>query len=403
MMFFRKRSKEASKNDPKSGSRAEGADYKISFQRLFYVSSFIILFFFILKILKALFIPIFIALIITFMIWPISHWTAKKLRLPIMLISGIVVLLFGFLFFVIGYVIWQRFLFFFQSLGDYERQLNTIINDIIGNLGKYSENKFWSSTLYRFQNLEEFDISGYILSTLNKDFYLSGANTFLQFFSSLFLIFIFVFFMISEFQSLVKKIHFSFPIETASSVIVQLNQISGKISHYLQIKTVISLITGALIWILLFCFQMENAIMWASFAFILNFIPTIGSILITFALSLVALIELYPNWNLILLVLLFAVLIQVLMGNIIDPQLQGDRLDLSPLVILISLAFWGWLWGITGMFLAVPLLELVRITCNGIRELRPIAIFISSGKYFPQVKKEIEQDSPPDPEPQAHH
>ena len=74
--------------------------------------------------------------------------------------------------------------------------------------------------------------------------------------------------------------------------------------------------------------------------------------------------------------------IEMVLGNIIDPRLQGVQLNISPLVILVSLAIWGYVWGIPGMFLAVPLTSMIQIICANVPSLRPIAIILSEGRYY---------------------
>ena len=146
-----------------------------------------------------------------------------------------------------------------------------------------------------------------------------------------------------------------------------------------------SFITAVLVWILLKISNMENPITWAFFTFAFNFIPNIGSIAITVLITLMSVIQFYPLWNSPLIIGLLVGVIQIGIGIILDPKLQGDQLDLSPVLILISLAFWNYIWGIGGMFLAVPMLEVLRITCNNIQGLQPIAVFISSGKRIQQT------------------
>ena len=125
---------------------------------------------------------------------------------------------------------------------------------------------------------------------------------------------------------------------------------------------------------------MNNPMTWAFFAFAFNFIPSIGSIAVTALITLMSIIQFYPTWDTPIFIGLFITITQILIGNILDPKLQGNQLDLSPLLILISLTFWGYIWGVIGMFLAVPMLEILRIIFNNIDTLKPLATFISSGK-----------------------
>ena len=91
-------------------------------------------------------------------------------------------------------------------------------------------------------------------------------------------------------------------------------------------------------------------------------------------------IQFYPEMEPILAVSLSVIATQVALGNILDPRLQGRRLNLSPFLILVSLLVWGWLWGVVGMFLAVPIMAIIKIVCENIPALRPIAILMGSGQ-----------------------
>ena len=123
--------------------------------------------------------------------------------------------------------------------------------------------------------------------------------------------------------------------------------------------------------------RLDFVIFSALLIFILNFIPNIGSFIATLFPILIGLI----NYGFSLRVLLVAtglVLTQFIIGNIIEPKITGKNLNLSPIVILISLIFWGWTWGIVGMILAVPLTSAVKIIFEHIEVLKPIANLISS-------------------------
>jgi AI-2 transport protein TqsA len=118
--------------------------------------------------------------------------------------------------------------------------------------------------------------------------------------------------------------------------------------------------TGALVWMVLTFLGLDMAFLFAVLVFMLNFIPTLGSIIATILPIPVALIQFESPWR-ILLVILIPAAIQFVVGNLIDPKLLGDRLDLHPVVIVAALLFWGLIWGLPGMFLAVPITVAIRL------------------------------------------
>ena len=117
-------------------------------------------------------------------------------------------------------------------------------------------------------------------------------------------------------------------------------------------------------------------------AVILNFIPTIGSIVCTAGTIIMAIIQFAPDWGTIVLITVLMISIEMVLGNIIDPRMQGMQLNISPLVILIMLAIWGYVWGLPGMFLSVPLTSMMQIICANVPSLRPIAIMLSEGRNY---------------------
>ena len=121
---------------------------------------------------------------------------------------------------------------------------------------------------------------------------------------------------------------------------------------------------------------LDFAAFWGMLIFFLNFIPTVGSILATVFPSLLAVIV-FESPAAIIGVIGGITGIQLLVGNFMEPKLMGNSLNLSPLVILLSLSLWGSLWGIPGMFLCVPITVIAMIICSHFAQTRPVAIFLS--------------------------
>jgi predicted PurR-regulated permease PerM len=158
------------------------------------------------------------------------------------------------------------------------------------------------------------------------------------------------------------------------------NQIIGRIDRevqrYLGIKTGISILSGLITTIVLLIFGVEFALLFGFLTMILNFIPSLGSIV---SLALISLIATFQFGSLIpaLWILLILAGLDVIISSLLEPKLMGQGLGMSPLVILFSLFFWGWLWGIPGMILAVPFMAVIKIICSNIPALEPVARFIS--------------------------
>jgi predicted PurR-regulated permease PerM len=142
------------------------------------------------------------------------------------------------------------------------------------------------------------------------------------------------------------------------------------------VKSLVSAATGGLVFLLMTLFSLEFAAAMGIFTFILNFIPNLGSIIATLVVAVVTYVQVSDPT--VTLIVFFATgAVQFLIGNIIDPMLMGRALRLSSFGIIISLAFWGLVWGIPGMFLAVPIMVAIMIICAQIPQMRPVAILLS--------------------------
>jgi AI-2 transport protein TqsA len=149
-------------------------------------------------------------------------------------------------------------------------------------------------------------------------------------------------------------------------------QIDRDIRRYLVLKTLISLATGVCIWVILTSFGVELALVFAVMTFILNFIPSIGSIIATLLPIPVALVQ-FETLGPVIAIVVLSVLVQMIIGNGIDPLLMGQNLNLSPVTILAALVFWGLLWGVVGMLLAAPLTAILRIVLAQFETTRPMS------------------------------
>lgn len=188
---------------------------------------------------------------------------------------------------------------------------------------------------------------------------------------------IYVVFLLIEQRFFKAKFDALFPTaDRAEQVKRVLDHIQTQIRHYLLLKTIISAITGILSYVVLRWVEVDYATFWAFLIFLLNYIPTIGSLLgVTFPV-LLALVQ-FDTLTPFIVLLVALVGIQMLIGNIAEPRLMGSSLNLSPLVVILSLALWGQLWGVVGMFLSVPLTVILLIVLSNFPETRPYAIALS--------------------------
>ncbi|MCT4331886.1 AI-2E family transporter [Paracoccus sp. YLB-12] len=152
--------------------------------------------------------------------------------------------------------------------------------------------------------------------------------------------------------------------------------IMHRVNRYLVVKTAVSAVTASAVWAIFRFSGLELAGAVALLTFILNFIPSVGSIIATVITAILAFV-LSGDTTLTLLVAVACTLVQFIIGNVLDPMLLGQTLRLSSFGIILSLAFWGAVWGVPGMFLAVPIMVALMIVCAHIPWLRPVAVLLS--------------------------
>ena len=160
-----------------------------------------------------------------------------------------------------------------------------------------------------------------------------------------------------------------------------LGEIDSKVRYYIFLKVICSAVTGLGVWIVLSLFRLELAGVFGLLAFLLNFIPSIGSLAATLLPLPVAVVQ-YESSLAITMVILLPGAIQILIGNFVEPKFQGQSMKLHPVVILMALSFWGILWGIVGMLLAVPVTAITRIVFMQFDLLRPIGKLMAGNIEF---------------------
>jgi AI-2 transport protein TqsA len=167
--------------------------------------------------------------------------------------------------------------------------------------------------------------------------------------------------------------------------------ISQNIRHYLGIKTLLCLSVGVLIYLALLIIGVDYPLLWALIAGLMNYIPNIGSIIATIPTAIFALVQLGPGGALWTLVA--SLVVHNILGNFIEPRLMGKGLGLSTLVVFISLLFWGFVFGLVGMFLSVPLTMTIKIILEQNEKTEWISLLLgtpSDAKAF-LLKKESEK------------
>jgi predicted PurR-regulated permease PerM len=320
----------------------------------------------VLDLAQTVIIPLVIAILLSFILEPVIRFLMKKLKFPrILAIILVILIIFGF-FYLIGLFVYNSAQSFVREYPNYLQKFQEIFQDI------------------NERYLGRLDIPDDLLAQIDwsdaiRESIVSWSGSFMGFLGVLFIILIFLFFLFLENPLFKRKLKVAFPDHTSRRIGIILEHIIRQVSRYLSVKFFISALTGFLIWLSLTIIGVDFPLIWATVGFFLNFIPNIGSIIVSAIIIMVSIIQFYPGLGRVVAVAISMITIQTVVGSILDPKLQGDRLNLSPVVILFSLLFWGWLWGVVGAILSIPIAATIKIIFENVPFLKPAGVLMGTG------------------------
>jgi len=260
--------------------------------------------------------------------------------------------------------------------------VDMIQNNIVGVAAAAPEYKanfdvLISKAVERFPSLELINFSKLSQGIEVGPAILNLVGAFQSMLGSAFLVPIYVLFLMLEQGTFKKKIKAIFQDQDRhDSIMSIMTHAQDDIQTYLWIKTVTSSITGIISYLVLLAVGVDFAAFWAFTIFLLNFIPTVGSIIATLFPALLALIQ-FETLTEFFIVLIAVGMIQVMVGNFLEPKMMGNTLNVSPFVVMMSLTLWGSIWGIAGMFLSVPITVIMLIVFAHFHKTRYLAILLS--------------------------
>ncbi len=323
-----------------------------------------------LKVASNVLLPIVLAIFVMLILYPLLE-KMDKLHIPRFISNIIGLCIFLAFLIVMGYLVFlviERLIIGLPAYGNRINELDSLLSKKVGEYIYLNPGE----TILSNMNINWINVALTSLSNISSQFATIIKNVVL--------VFIFLLFLILERHTFTPKILEAFDGKRSKMIVSISQRTTNQISRYLLLKVTISSITGVLFYFTAVVTGLDFAILWGLLAFVMNFIPSIGSIIVTVATIAMALIQFAPNWVTIVYVAILTISIQTILGNILDPRLQGIQLGLSPFVLLVSLSLWGFIWGIPGMFLAVPLTSILQIICANFESLRPIAILLGNGK-----------------------
>lgn len=308
------------------------------------------------EIVVILFLSIFTASIVSSLIKILEKRYIPKF-LAYLLVIGIFILISVLLSYVVNISLKD----FLTNLPLYEKKLQTIIVNSIA-LGET-----YGFEIDRETILDALNFSSFFGITTNI---LGSIGSFL---SKFLLVIIGIAFILAESKSFEKKLEIIF--EKNSEKLEHFKLFSQNIQKYFLVKTTTSFLTGLMVAISLIFFNIDYPILWGVIAILFNFVPIVGSIIAAIPAILLSFVTADLTTTLILIVIY--IFINVFVSDILEPKLMGKELGLSPLIIFFSFIFWGWVLGIVGMFLAVPLTMTLKIAFNSNKVTKWLSILMS--------------------------
>jgi len=235
-----------------------------------------------------------------------------------------------------------------------------------------------------FNSVSSIEVAGYLRTAAGQAGNLMSATV---------LVILFVGFLFAERIWFATKLENLFGGDEAQARKVSriIATIIHRVNYYLLVKTGVSAVTGVMVFGVATVFDLDLAGPLGILAFVLNYIPNVGSIVATILVALVTFVQTADPGS-TAAVFIVVTMIQFLNGSVIDPMLMGRALRLSSFGIIISLAFWGAVWGVPGMFLSVPIMVAMLIICSQVPALRPVAILLSR-QGLPEPKDDLDQNS----------
>lgn len=327
----------------------------------------------ILKELKSIFIPLTFAIFLTFIFAPLNAALNRR-RIP-KLFAILIMMLIIFVFFgIVVFVLYSAVYSLIIEFPKYQEKMVEMVNQSYISLQElilkmevvFSKIPDWFDQR-TIISPGSFSITRFVTGTM---------GTFFDFFVTVFLTLIFLAFIVGGIEKLGNRVKKVLTEGRNKQTLKLINNIQDQMKKYFLNKTLISLGTSLTGMFFVMIFKIDFILMSGILIFVLNYIPNFGSILASLFPILICFLQYGFGWR-FLGISVCLTLVQMVFGNMLEPALMGEKLNLSPIIVLISLVFWGWVWGPVGMILAVPITSSINIIIKEINETSIISAVIS--------------------------
>jgi len=328
--------------------------------------------FIILRTMKTVFIPLIFAIFLSFLFAPLIQLLTKR-RVPMFAILILLLLIILLFFSFVSWLFYTAANHVLREFPVYQTRFETMIRNAQDDLSYTLESMKLPVEKIPLLNISEqistggFSITKMVMGTM---------GTFLNIGTTLFLTMLFMFFTVSGQGQLEKRLKRVLTKERQEQTLQTMSRIQLQVQRYFLNKSLISLGTALLGVFFLLVFGINFVVVAGILLFVLNFIPNIGSIIATLFPIVICLIDYGFGWTLVG-VTLSLIGTQVFFANIMEPKVMGERLNLTPIMVLVSLIFWALVWGVVGMMLAVPITSVINIVLKEMDEKNLVSAIIS--------------------------
>jgi len=323
-------------------------------------------------VLSSVLLPVIFALFISFVLLPLIKFLKDKAKIPWAVSTIFLVIVFGILLLFISTLLVSSFSTIVTEYPKYESKFMAIYKAIAPTFNlEVDEAQSFIGNMWKYLKVREY----------SQKAVLALSSGVLSFGSTLVTVFLLATFLLLEIRAISEKADVAFEGDARTKLKTITKTIVADVMRFISIKFIVSFVTAVLVYAVTKLFGMDFPIVWAFIAFVMNFIPIFGSIISCVATTLFAMLQFYPDSiGKVIAVFILMLVINFTIGNILEPRIEGKHLGLSAFVILISLSIWGYIWGFVGMIFAVPIMVTIKIICENIDYLNPIAVFLGNGK-----------------------
>jgi len=320
---------------------------------------------FVLHILEPILVPFVVAVFLSRIFSPVNK-ALRRRRVPAALSILLILVLVSIGLLIFGSAVYSSVQAFTTAMPKYQERFKDLLAGLSG----------WLATLPLLHTqVQRINWQEAVKGTAVAGWAAATLTSFVLFFNDAFLVLLFLVFLLSGSEEFPQKLRSALDPEKAQRLSEMMHNIEAGIRRYIVTKTLFNLTVAAMVTALLAAFGVDFPLLWGLLTFLAHYIPSVGAVISVGLPTVFLFLQFSPGMA--LLIALLNAALQFTMGNAVEPRIMGSSLDLSPLLVLTALIFWGWLWGPWGMVLSVPITAAIKIICENVEPLQPLAILMS--------------------------